>query len=169
MSSDLSFVANVLGILGVLGTFLSALYAGWQSYKTRRDAQRERQRQDQSITIVLRDRDSGQEYVLPVSLRREHLTRSELMGYLGVAQKNHKGRFNLDYLATRPFFEQLEHAQEGRGPASLTIPATGGEIEQFRIEPERGKPVPQDHEGASEDGVALQPRPSGSPAAPVGT
>ena len=165
---DLSVLGNIVGIASALGALWGAIVAARQARKTRADAEQERQRQDQPITIVLQDKSSKQEYVLPVSMRRGHLSRSELMGWLGVAQQDHKDRFELDYLAIRLFFKQLEHIQEGRGPADLTIPATRKEIEQFRIEHERNQSSPQDPEKVDTDEVALQPRPSKTSATSAG-
>jgi hypothetical protein len=162
MSIELGFVANVVSILSALSAFLGALYAGWQSYKTRREAQQERERQNQHITIVLKDTEGTREYVLPARLRREHLTRSELMGHLGMVRKNHKEPFELAYLRSRPFFETLERCQEGGGPMDFFIPATSNEIAQFRVKEERpATPTPGDNRGveAGQSDVALQARP----------
>lgn len=88
-------------------------------------------RQNQKIQIYfLLD---GKEIFLDnISIIRKHITRSEILGMLGVIQKNSKERYNIDYLSESKFFEDLYEIQRG-GSQKLVIKVSADEFEQFDI------------------------------------
>lgn len=81
----------------------------------------------------------GQAYELPVDIRRTELTRSELLGRLGMVpvKKDEKGneqkRFSISYLNSKEFFERLSQLVLGTGSDALVIPCKKEEYEQFDI------------------------------------
>ncbi len=92
-------------------------YTAWQLYHSR---QRDQQMQ-QEIAVQLNCNQSNTTINLPHKIKRQNLTRAELLGYLGMAVK--KGdRFNLSYLKTAEFINQLKHIQESSKPETLKIP-----------------------------------------------
>lgn len=129
----LSLASDVIGVLG--GIF--AFFAWLQTSRLRKDAERERQRQNERIKVILRY--GEHQYELPVELRRAELTRSELLGRLGMVpvKKNSKGqeqkRFSISYLNSKEFFETLNGLILGSGNDVLNIPCERKEYEQFDI------------------------------------
>lgn len=86
-------------------------------------------RQNQKIQIYFLI--GGKEIFLEnISIIRKHITRSEILGMLGVIQKNSKERYNIEYLSETKFFEDLYAIQKG-GSQKLFIEVSTDELEQF--------------------------------------
>lgn len=130
-SSWVSSVADIIGILGGVFAFLAWI----QASRLRRDAKQERQRQNARIKVILTY--GGQKYELPVDMRRAELTRSELLGRLGMipVKKDEKGdeqrRFSISHLNSKEFFERLNELTLGSGNDVLIIPCKQEEFKQF--------------------------------------
>ena len=78
--------------------------------------------QTQTITVLLEN----------ISIIRKHITRSEVLGILGVVQKNSKERYNIAYLSQTRFFDDLYEIQIGKSD-KLVIEITDEELEQFDV------------------------------------
>ncbi|MDQ1339078.1 MAG: hypothetical protein QG567_228 [Campylobacterota bacterium] len=78
--------------------------------------------QTQTTTVLLEN----------ISIIRKHITRSEVLGILGVVQKNSKERYNIAYLSQTRFFDDLYEIQIGKSD-KLIIEITDEELEQFGI------------------------------------
>lgn len=78
--------------------------------------------QTQTTTVLLEN----------ISIIRKHITRSEVLGILGVVQKNSKERYNIAYLSQTRFFDDLYEIQIGKND-KLIIEITDEELEQFGI------------------------------------
>jgi hypothetical protein len=103
-----------------LVTVLFVIYKWWQDRK-----------QDEKIAISFSL--NGREILLEnISIIRRHITRSEILGILGVIQKNSKERYNIDYLSDVRFFEDLYKIQKGT-LNKLVIVVTDNELEQFNL------------------------------------
>ncbi|MDK9694593.1 MAG: hypothetical protein OEL19_10180 [Sulfurimonas sp.] len=76
----------------------------------------------QTITVLLEN----------ISIIRKHITRSEVLGILGVVQKNSKERYNIAYLSQARFFDDLYEIQIGKSD-KLVIEITDEELEQFGV------------------------------------
>src|SRR6185503_18782704 len=110
VSMELGTIADALGIAGAL----FALLAWIQARGTRRDAAKERARQQERIDLALL------------------LTSAQELGRLGMLPMKELGRrFSLSYLARPAFLEQLRAAQAGDGPATIVIPCSRQEFDQF--------------------------------------
>lgn len=71
---------------------------------------------------------------LPLHLRREDLSRAEVLGRIGMLPMREPGkRFSLKFLATGAFLIELEMLKGGEGDV-LSIPALEEEIDQFDLE-----------------------------------
>ena len=131
----MSWIADVIGILG--GVF--AFFAWRQATRLRKDAESERERQNARIKVILSH--GGQTYELPVALRRAELTRSELLGRLGMipVKKDKEGkeqkRFSISHINSKEFFERLNELILGSGNDVLIIPCKQEEFEQFDLKP----------------------------------
>ncbi len=103
-SSWVSIVADIIGILGGVFAFLAWL----QTTRLRKDAEDERQRQNARIKVILSY--GAKKYELPVDIRRAELTRSELLGRLGMIpikkdeEGNEQKRFLISHLSTQKSF-----------------------------------------------------------------
>lgn len=129
----LSLASDVIGVLG--GIF--AFFAWLQTFRLRKEYERERKRQNARIKVIM---SYGKEkYELPFDLRRSELTRSELLGRLGMipVKKNSKGqeqkRFSISHLNSEEFFKRLNDLITGSGDDVLIIPCERKEYEQFDI------------------------------------
>jgi len=71
-------------------------------------------------------------YLENFDITRKTVTRSELMGILGIIQKDSKERYNIEYLGTKEFFQNLYDVQNSKKD-ELTIEITPDELKQFNI------------------------------------
>lgn len=120
MLEDLLLAIDWIDKIISLVTVLFVIYKWWQDRK-----------QDEKIAISFSL--NGQEILLEnISIIRRHITRSEILGILGVIQKNSKERYNIDYLSDVRFFEDLYKIQKGT-LNKLVIVVTDNELEQFNL------------------------------------
>lgn len=128
-TSLLSLIADVIGILGAI----FALLAWLQARALKQTADEEKKRQNKKVQVVLQH--GGKRIELPVQLRRIELTRSEILGRIGMLPLKRKGeRFSLDYLSTPQFLQQINQVSEGQQESVLTISCTEEEFNQFDLE-----------------------------------
>ena len=124
----LSVVADVISILG--GIF--AFFAWLQSRKVGRELEKERQRKDKKVRVVLSH--GAKELELPVEIRRSELTRAEILGRLGMIPMKQKGdRFELKFLNTPEFLRRVSEIIGSESESTLTIPCSREEFSQFEI------------------------------------
>ena len=127
----LSLIADLIGILGAV----FALFAWRQARQIREDQQREQIRQNQLVQIKLQY--GKQSYDLPVlQLRRGELTRAEILGRIGMIpmRTKEKGkRFEIRYVNTAEFLQQINQILDGNKDGILTIPCTEQEFNQFDL------------------------------------
>lgn len=75
---------------------------------------------DIAIVLVFED----QQITLPQTIKRRHLTRSEVQGVLANAYRhpdNPKARYDIPFLASHAFSKRLEKAQESKIKANIDI------------------------------------------------
>lgn len=124
----LGFMADTLGILGAIFAF----FAWIEARRTHQELEHEKRRMNRRINVVLQN--GAERLELPVQLRRAELTRSEVLGRIGMIPMNVKGqRFTLEYLNTPGFLEQVNQIVGNDGEGTLTIPCKGHELEQFDL------------------------------------
>ncbi|WLE96850.1 MAG: hypothetical protein QTN59_19500 [Candidatus Electrothrix communis] len=71
---------------------------------------------------------------LPLEMRRSDFTRPEIFGRIGMLPLKEKGRrFQLSYISTPEFLQQLNRIRENDGEAALVIPCTEEEFSQFDL------------------------------------
>lgn len=103
-----------------------------QTRRIRQENQKEAQRQARRVIVNIRY--GGQRLELPIELRREDLTRAEVLGRIGMIPMRTKGqRFSLAYLNTPGFLQQLNQIAEGPRDAVLEIPCTEEKFAQFDL------------------------------------
>ena len=112
----MSLVANII-------TFLSFLFSILAWYKAR---------QNKKIRVILRNGEKTIE--LPIEIRREELTRSEILGRIGMIPMNEKGkRFTIEYLNAPEFFQQINTLKDNYGEGILEIRCSPNELKQFKV------------------------------------
>ena len=116
-AESFGLLADAIGIIGAIFAFLAWL-----------KLQLEESRRNKKITVKLQAPDEVIE--LPVDIRRAELTRSEILGRIGML--NSGKRFNLRYLNDPEFFRRLNEIIEGSGETVLTIVCTKDELQQFK-------------------------------------
>ncbi|MCA9950721.1 MAG: hypothetical protein KDE48_13820 [Anaerolineales bacterium] len=128
---DLQNITFYMGLIADTIAIIGIPYTAWQLYRAR---QKEKQMQ-QEISIRLDCSDTNQSIQLPIKIKRQNFTRAEILGYLGMAVKE-GDRFNLNYLKTADFFQELKRIQDADRPETLIIPCGimengTNEIDQF--------------------------------------
>lgn len=122
----LSFIADVVGVLGAV----FALLAWTQAQRLQQNFEREQQRQQKKVTIVLAH--GPEQYELPIQLQRAELTRSEVMGVLGMIPMKERGkRFSIGFVSTKDFLDKINEIIKSDGDQRLLIPCQKVEYEQF--------------------------------------
>lgn len=124
----------------IAGTFF-ALMAWIQSWRISKRMKDEEIRKNQKVTILLQQgNDKGNKYPLPYSLRRDELTRAEVLGRIGMIKMKDSGkRFEISYTNTAEFFGKISEIKHGHGEQSLCILCTESEYEQFNLESGRAQ------------------------------
>lgn len=112
-----------MDIATIISAFIAMIAAGWNLLRNLK--------QNKNVTLSFKI----EEKILclsEISIMRKHVSRSEIMGLLGVYQKDSKERFKIAYLSKRAFFENLYAVQDGKSD-ELIIELTPKELEQFEI------------------------------------
>lgn len=99
-----------------------------------REFEQEQKRQEQKISVILQN-GARNRLELPVELRRAELTRSEILGRIGMIPLKAKGqRFSLEYINTPDFLRQINQISANDGNSILTIPCNKNEYAQFDLD-----------------------------------
>ena len=131
----LTVIGHVSAVLGILGT-LAAFGAWVQATRVRREAEEDRRRRDELISITLRLEGAGEELRLPVKIRRGDLTRSELQGLIGqIPMKpgpdGRQPRYKIAFLFSDTFNDAVRAVRSVSGETDFVIPLTASEVDQF--------------------------------------
>lgn len=134
MNEWISLIADIIGILGAG----FALLAWLQARQLKQEYDAEKVRQHKKVQVVLQH--GTQKIELPVELRRDELTRSEILGRIGmipikkeVPPKKAGKRFSIVALHTPEFLKQINQIITGTEEGILTISCTEEEMEQFDL------------------------------------
>ena len=132
----MEFVGLVADILGIVGA-IAAAFAWFNSAKTNKLLEQERKHQNQKLKIILENNQNGQIFQLPGQLRREELSRAEVLGRIGMIpikssllQQGQK-RFSIKYLNSAGFLNQINEVQEDSRKTELRIECDQDEFNQF--------------------------------------
>ena len=126
----LAIVADVVSVFA--GVF--AFKAWRESRKLRKEMGREQQRLQEPIGATIRLEGGDRELQLPVQFRRGELSRAEVLGRIGMLPMKEIGRrFEIRYLNTSHFLDELHRLQESEGEDALNIVCSKDEFEQFNI------------------------------------
>jgi len=124
--------ADLIGIVGGIYAF----FAWYRIRSLQKDIAEDRKSKNNQIEVKLRLIDGKAEIQLPVELRREELTRAELLGRIGMMPMKEKGkRFSIAYLSEREFLRKLYQLAISNKVSELIIPCSTEELEQFDITP----------------------------------
>jgi len=127
------YIANISGIAGLLGSVF-ALLAWIQAIAISKNVQQEKMRLNQEIKIRLQGEDAGHVIDLPFALRRGELTRSELLGLIGMLpmiKEKERQRFEIHFFSTPQFRVEMSRMQDADQILEWSIPCTNEEIKQF--------------------------------------
>lgn len=114
---------NILDKITIVFATITMITVLWNWFKNRKSNDRIKICfQTQAKTFMLEN----------ISIIRKHITRSEVLGILGVVQKDSSKRFNIAYLSQTCFFDDLYEIQIGKSD-KLIIEITDEELEQFGI------------------------------------
>ncbi len=131
MSSSLGIVADIIAIITAIAAVISAV----QATRLRQQQVREQRQRDERIKIILTA--GNRQLELPWAIRRETLTRAEVGGLLGMLPidpskaigEGKQPRYQIKYLSTRAFMEQIEEIAVGKRGGALLISCDESEID----------------------------------------
>lgn len=119
-------VLNIIDIFDKITIIFSFATMFFVAYKWHQD---KKQNQKIKISFLVGNKEICLENF---SIIRRHITRSEILGILGVIQKNSKERYSIEYLGERQFFDDLYAAQKGN-LNKIIIKLSKEELGQFYI------------------------------------
>ena len=132
----MEIVGSIADIIGIIGS-IAAVFAWFNSSKTNKMLEIERKRQNQKIKIILENKQDSQILQLPVQLRREEISRAEVLGRIGMIpikksllDKGQK-RFSIRYLYNPEFLKQIDEIKENGRKTELRIECDKDEFNQF--------------------------------------
>jgi len=67
-----------------------------------------------------------------LTIIRKHFTRSEVLGIVGILQKDISKRFNIEYMKNKKFLDDVIDIQQGKKD-EIDIQVTNEELEQFSV------------------------------------
>lgn len=128
-----SFLADIIGI----GSAIVAILAWVNTIKIKKSQTQEKERLDQEVSITLINKDKPQDKIkLPGKIRRGDVTRSEVLGWIGMLPMRFPGgRFGIEYNNSPAFFSQLHEIHTGT-KVNFEILCTQQEMEQFKQDKE---------------------------------
>lgn len=119
----IDWLEEFYGALDVAAAVALAMFAIWGYI--------EYSRQEESVKIVFAV--NGQSIDTRLSFLRKNCTRSEVLGVLGMIQKDPKTRFEIASMKKAAFLDNLGQVQKGSAK-ELYIILTQSELEQFEME-----------------------------------
>ncbi|HEY0428578.1 MAG TPA: hypothetical protein VGC76_12425 [Pyrinomonadaceae bacterium] len=129
------FFGTALGIvIGIVGTYFS--WNAWnESKKTQQIVKKEEERKNEKIKVALKA--GKKEYILP-AMRRQDVTRGEILGRLGVIPMKVKGnRYSIEFTNSPEFYKQIDLISAGSnelGNSDLIIDCSNKELGQFNFD-----------------------------------
>lgn len=128
---NIDWLNSIGSIASITGTIFAAM-AWIYSRNVAKKLDNEKTIKSRKIAVVLQH--GAEKIELPVELRRSELTRAEILGRIGMLPlKNKNTHFNLGYLNTVEFLDQVNKINQAENEGLLTIPCTKTEIGQFEI------------------------------------
>lgn len=128
MFNEIGPIADILGISGAIIAALSSLYGRWYSFKQRR-------LNNEKISVYLES--ETRYYRLKGELRREEVSRAEVLGRVGmIPTVDPKKRFRIEYASTDEFINELNDIRETTHKGSnvrFSILCSEDELNQFEI------------------------------------
>lgn len=122
LETTLSWVANILQVAGAV----FAALVWFNQRRTERTA-------GSIVSVLLTIEGEGKEFPLPLEIVRRDVSRAELLGRIGMLPMRQKGaRFSLRALSSPAFMRAMNEVVAGRS-ATLRVPCTREELEQFEI------------------------------------
>lgn len=118
-------------ILGVIASFIAifSFITGRNSLNeilnTRKELEhlnKENERLNQKISIVLRETDGKRREINLPSVLRSELTRAEIQGRVGCIPTNTKQRYQVEYFVTKEYFDNLDQYYTGTITEPFEIP-----------------------------------------------
>ncbi|SMC09203.1 hypothetical protein [Nitratiruptor tergarcus] len=117
-----SYLWEIYGILDTASAVALAILAGWGFIEFIRN--------EQPVEIIFEI--DGKRVDTGLSLLRKNFTRSELMGILGMIQKDQDTRYKLSFFQDKNMLKTLQETQTGKNK-EFVIKMSKKEAEQFKI------------------------------------
>jgi len=139
-SNWLSITADTIGIVVAAAALINTM-------KIRSFQEQEQARLDQKIKIRLvhKYEDGSQRYIdIPGQMRREEMTRSEVLGWIGMlpmSPENVGKRYKIESLSQDKFHNRMNEIQEANGEMIFEIDCTEDELRQFSFEKKKDDPL----------------------------
>jgi len=130
---NFSFIADLIGIVSAI-----AAVAAWINTKRIQLNQRqELERLNQKVKIRLIDETTGNFIALPGEMRRDELSRAEILGWIGMLpmiEGKERERYKLRFTNDEEFFIRMNDIIAGSGDMIFDIPCSESDLAQFAVE-----------------------------------
>lgn len=133
MDTLITIIGTIGAIVGI-GSAISSAYFSWRNLVERREQEVINNQRIAITLIALNER-----YKLPASIRREELTRPEVLGRIGMipltpeAKEKQNGRFDLPVTNTPEFIEAIARVREDVAQYELEIHCKADALKQFDL------------------------------------
>jgi len=128
-----SYIADFIGIF----SFFAAVAAWINTRKIQKNQKLELERLNQKIKVRLINPDTKNYIDLNGEMRREEISRAEILGWIGMLPKIQgleRSRFQLEFSNKDEFFTRMNAVRTGSGDMTFEIDCTEYELDQFAVE-----------------------------------
>jgi len=130
MNGTIHFIGSYASILACLITLFILI----NTYRILNNAKKEKQRLNKKVKIILKEYESNKTIDIPGTVTKSELLRQEVLGRIGMIPMKQTGkRFEIKYLNSKEFIENLNLTKESMDIDTLTIYCLKEEIAQFNV------------------------------------
>ena len=130
---DISFIADFISVVSAI-----AAVAAWINTKRiQMNQKQELERLNQKIKLRLINHQTENFIALPGEMRREEISRAEILGWIGMLpmiQEKERERYKLRFTNDEEFFTRMNNIIAGSGNLIFDIPCSEDELDQFAVE-----------------------------------
>lgn len=130
MTEEIGIIADILGIIAAV----IAIWTLCNTYKILKENRAEKERLNQKVKIILKDYDSNNSIQLQGKISKSEILRYEVLGRIGMLpMKVPKTRYEIRYIHSNEFFDQLNDVKKSHDKDKIIIPCSKEELDQFDV------------------------------------
>jgi hypothetical protein len=135
---DMSWMSILADVIGIASAVF-AIAAWINTLRIKNLQKHEIERLNQMIRLRLVNLAGKKATIIDLKgeMRREEMSRSEILGWIGMLpmiKAKERERYKIAYTSTEEFFTRMNQIQAGHGDMLFEIPCTEEELNQFDVE-----------------------------------